>query len=66
MPANSGFYGHQGIPRMKLRRFRRNAARPHTLEPRPAPVAPVPRRLAQDSPPRMWSLLLPPGFTDRR
>jgi hypothetical protein len=51
---------------MKLNPFshrrRRSGARP----PKPVPVAPAPQRSGADPQPRVWSLLLPPGYTHDR
>ncbi len=51
---------------MKLNPFRQHpmtAPEPETKDPF---VTPVPKQTVPEPPPRMWSLLLPPGFTNER
>ena len=51
---------------MKLNPFRQQvlpAPEPETREPF---VTPMPQRAVPEPPPRLWSLLLPSGFTNER
>jgi hypothetical protein len=51
---------------MKIRMFRHRVVQHVAPEPKPVPVAPARRRVTSEPPPRVWSLLLPPGYTNDR
>jgi hypothetical protein len=51
---------------MKIRMPRHRVMTDVTSGPKPAPVAPAPRRVSSEHPPRVWSLLLAPGFSNDR
>jgi hypothetical protein len=51
---------------MKLNPFRHHPARPRVSGAKPVPVSTPPPRARADTPPRVWSLLLPPAFTNDR
>jgi hypothetical protein len=51
---------------MKIRLFRRRVVHEIAPGPKPTPVAPAPRHMTPGPPARMYSLLLPHGFTNDR
>jgi hypothetical protein len=48
---------------MKLRPFRNRATAAPSGREKPVAAAPAPPRARDEAPPRVWSLLLPPGFS---
>jgi len=51
---------------MKLNPFRQQAIPAPEPDTKPPFVTPVPQQTVPEPPPRVWSLLLPPGFTNDR
>jgi hypothetical protein len=49
---------------MKIRLFSHRAGRDLGPGPKPTPVAPAPRHMTTEPTPRVWSLLLPPGYSN--